>query len=64
MSLYCGIDLHPTNCYLALLDEQLRPVLGRRIANSLEAILAALAPHQEQITAVAVDSAFNCRGGW
>jgi hypothetical protein len=36
MSLYCGIDLHSTNCYLAVLDEQLRPVLGRRVANVFE----------------------------
>jgi hypothetical protein len=48
MSLYCGIDLHSTNCYLAVLDEQLRPVLGRRVANSLETILAALAPHRSK----------------
>lgn len=59
MSLYCGIDLHSNNCYLAVLDEQLRPVLGRRVPNSLETILAALAPHQEQIAAAAVESTFN-----
>ena len=59
MSLYCGIDLHSNNCYLAVLDEQLQPVLGRRVPNSLETILAALAPHQEQIAAVAVESTFN-----
>lgn len=59
MSLYCGIDLHSNNSYLAVLDEQLRPILGRRVANSLETILAALAPHQEQIAAIAVESTFN-----
>ena len=59
MSLYCGIDLHSNNCYLAVLDEQLQPVLGRRVPNSLGTILAALAPHQEQIAAVAVESTFN-----
>lgn len=59
MSLYCGIDLHSNNCYLAVLNEQLQPVLGRRVPNSLETILGALAPHQEQIAAVAVESTFN-----
>ncbi|HET9227040.1 MAG TPA: hypothetical protein VFR31_10255 [Thermoanaerobaculia bacterium] len=59
MSLYCGIDLHSNNCYLAVLDEQLQPVLGRRTPNCLETILAALAPYQEQIAAVAVESTFN-----
>jgi transposase len=59
MTLYCGIDLHATNSYLAVLDEQLRPVLGRRVPNCLEAILEALEPFREQIQAVAVESTFN-----
>jgi hypothetical protein len=26
MSLYCGIDLHSNNCYLAVLDDQLQRI--------------------------------------
>jgi transposase len=59
MELYCGVDLHSTNSYLAVLDEQLRPVLGRRVPNRLEVILEALEPFREQIQAVAVESTFN-----
>ncbi|MEA2605087.1 MAG: transposase [Acidobacteriota bacterium] len=64
MELYCGVDLHSTNSYLAVLDEQLRPVLGRRVPNRLEAILEALEPFREQIQAVAVESTFNWYGWW
>jgi transposase len=59
MGLYCGVDLHSTNSYVAVLDEQLLPVLGRRVPNRLEAILGALEPLREQVQAVAVESTFN-----
>ena len=39
MRLYCGVDLHSTNSYLAVLDEQLKAVLDRRVPNRLDAVL-------------------------
>ena len=30
MKLYCGIDLHSTNSYVAVIDEQLQTVFSRR----------------------------------
>jgi hypothetical protein len=33
MGLYCGIDLHSTNSYLAVMDEHLQTILGRRLPN-------------------------------
>jgi len=59
MKLYCGIDLHSTNNYLAVLDEQLQSVLGRRLPNRLETVLATLEPFRAQIQAIAVESTFN-----
>lgn len=59
MRLYCGVDLHSTNSYLAVLDEQLKTVLGRRVPNRLEAVLEALEPVQDQIQSIAVESTFN-----
>src|ERR1700704_4542471 len=59
MTLYCGVDLHSTNSYLAVLDEQLRMVLGRRVSNRLDMVLEALEPFREQIQAIAVESTFN-----
>jgi|SRR5438270_1764079 len=59
MGLYCGIDLHSTNSYLAVLNEQFQSVLDRRVPNRLEAILGALEPFREEVQAVAVESTFN-----
>jgi transposase len=59
MGLYCGVDLHSTNSYLAVLNEQMQPVLSRRVPNRLDAVLDALEPFREQIQAIAVESTFN-----
>ncbi len=39
MRLYCGIDLHSTNNYVAILDEVFDAVAGRRLPNDLEEVL-------------------------
>jgi transposase len=59
MRLYCGIDLHSTNSYLAVLNERLESVLDRRVPNRLEAVLGALEPLRAEVQAVAVESTFN-----
>lgn len=59
MKLYCGIDLHSTNSYVVVMDEQLQTVFSRRLSNGLEVILAALQPWRELIQAIAVESTFN-----
>jgi transposase len=59
MRLYCGIDLHSTNSYLAVLNERLESVLDRRVPNRMEAVLGALEPFRAEVQAVAVESTFN-----
>ena len=59
MGLYCGIDLHSTHSYLAVLNERLESVLDRRVPNRLEAVLGALEPFRAEVQAVAVESTFN-----
>lgn len=59
MGLYCGVDLHSNNSYLAVLNEQLQAVLSLRVPNRLEAILGALAPFRQQLLGIAVESTFN-----
>lgn len=59
MRLYCGVDLHSTNSYLAVLNEHLEAVLDRRVPNRLEAVLGVLEPLREQVQAIAVESTFN-----
>lgn len=59
MALYCGIDLHSTNHWVTVIDDEDRRVFERRLPNRIEATLQALAPYREGLTAVAVESTFN-----
>ncbi|HVS00041.1 MAG TPA: transposase, partial [Thermoanaerobaculia bacterium] len=59
MKLYCGIDLHSTNNYVALLDDDRQTVLSRKLPNRLEAVLGCLQPYRQQLVAIAVESTFN-----
>ena len=60
MKLYAAIDLHSTNSVVCVIDEQdvvkLKPL---RLKNEASRILEALAPFQQDIQAVAVESTFN-----
>ena len=59
MALYCGIDLHSRDSWLAILDEGLEVVGEAKVGNDLEAILQVLEPHREALEGVAVESTFN-----
>lgn len=56
---FCGIDLHSNNSFIVIIDEQDRVVYSRRHANRLIDILEALAPFQDGLTGIAVESTFN-----
>ncbi len=59
MALYCGIDLHSRDSWLAILNEGLEVVGETKVGNDLEAILRVLEPHREALEGVAVESTFN-----
>ena len=59
MNLYAGIDLHSSNCYLGIIDEQLEKVLGKRVRNSLPLIIDCLAPYKKDLQGVVVESTYN-----
>jgi len=59
MRLYCGIDLHSNNAYVAVLDERDRVLYRRRLPNELAVILAELSSYQAQLVGIAVESTFN-----
>jgi transposase len=59
MALYCGIDLHSRDCWLAILDEELKVVQEAKVSNHLEALLEVLEPYREEMEGVAVESTFN-----
>lgn len=59
MSLYCGIDLHSNNHVLTLIDEQDTKILEKRLPNKLENSLSIMAPYQNEIAGVAIESTYN-----
>ena len=59
MALYCGIDLHSRDCWLAILDDKLKVVQEAKVGNDLEVILQILEPYREDLEGVAVESTFN-----
>jgi transposase len=59
MALYCGIDLHSRDCWLAILNEDLEMVHETKFGNDLEVVLQTLAPFRDDLKGVAVESTFN-----
>jgi transposase len=59
MKTYAGIDLHSSNCYLAVIDEQQRRLFSKRLPNLLDQILVALQPFKEELSGVVVESTYN-----
>ncbi len=59
MKKYSGIDLHSNNSVVVISDEEDRIVFQKSLANKLSEILAALAPHREEIVGVVVESTYN-----
>ena len=59
MKHYCGMDLHSTNTYIGILDENDNRVFRKRCPNNIEGILKYLKPFQKSIVGVVVESTFN-----
>jgi len=59
MEAYAGIDLHSSNSYIGIIDQEDRRLYGKRLPNSMNEILAALDPFKENLEAVVVESTYN-----
>lgn len=59
MKMYGGIDLHSNNNYVAILDEEMKQVLCRRVKNELEQVLKLLEPYRAELVSLAVESTYN-----
>lgn len=57
--MYCGIDLHSNNSYVAIQDESHEDVVCRRLRNDLEAVKGFLEPYRDDLEAIAVESTYN-----
>ena len=59
MKLYAGIDLHSSNNYLGIIDEEDKRIYRQKLSNDLREVLSALEPFKEEIEGVVVESTFN-----
>ena len=59
MQTYAGIDLHSSNNYLGIIDENDQRLYGKRLPNELETVVSALEPYQDNLQSVVVESTYN-----
>ena len=59
MKVYAGIDLHSSNNYIGIIDEQDKRLYGKRLPNNLDDILMVLDPFKKDLEAVVVESTYN-----
>ena len=59
MKLYSGIDLHSNNHVVVVIDDNDHTRLEKRLPNTLDATLQALAPFRAALQGIAVESTYN-----
>jgi transposase len=59
MKAYAGIDLHSSNSFTAVINDQDQRLYGKRLPNRLETIVSALEPFKEDLKGLVVESTFN-----
>ena len=59
MRLYAGIDLHSSNNYLGIINEEDKRIYKHKLSNDLREVLNALEPFKEELEGVVVESTFN-----
>jgi transposase len=59
MEVYAGLDLHSTNTYVAMINEDNKVLYKQRHGNDVPTILSALDPFKKDIQGVVVESTYN-----
>jgi len=59
MKAYAGIDLHSSNNYLGIIDDNDKRLYGRRMPNDLNHLLMALEPFRSQLEGIVIESTYN-----
>ncbi len=49
MQMYAGIDLHSSNNYIGIIDEQDKRIFGKRLDNHLPTMLSVLEPFKSNL---------------
>lgn len=59
MKAYAGIDLHSSNNYLGIIDDNDKRLYGQRLPNELNRVLLAMEPFKDRLEGVVVESTYN-----
>ena len=59
MESYAGIDLHLSNNFVGIINEEDRRLYQKRLPNRLEDVLLALEPFKESLKGVVIESTYN-----
>ena len=59
MKLYTGFDLHSSNSYLGIIDENGKRVFKRKLPNDPAVIVDTLRPFKDDIIDIVVESTYN-----
>ncbi|MGD1074885.1 MAG: hypothetical protein ABR903_02220 [Thermodesulfovibrionales bacterium] len=59
MALYVGFDLHSSNSYVGIIDEDGKRVWKKKLRNDPRLILEALRPFEKDIEGIVVESTYN-----
>jgi len=59
MDHYLGIDLHSTNSYVAIIDNDNRRVFKKKTKNDLSHMLQVVEPYLKQVKEIVVESTYN-----
>jgi len=59
MKLYAGIDLHSSNNFLGIIDEEGKQLYSRRLKNNLGEVLHELLPYREFMDSIVIESTYN-----
>jgi len=59
METYAGIDLHSSNNFVGVINDEDKILYGKRHANRLDDVLKALDPFKDSLKGVVVESTFN-----
>ncbi len=59
MALYTGFDLHSSNTYVGIIDEDGKRIWKKKLRNDPNLIIASLEPFKEGIAGIVVESTYN-----
>ncbi len=59
MKAYAGIDLHSSNNYMGIIDDQDKRLFQKRLPNNLDEVLSALSPYKKKLQGIVIESTYN-----